>query len=145
MNKGIPSKRLRLVRKLAIEQIGSKARLWIAFRGGFARVLRVGSDAQSLHQTDHPLAPTGNPIVTELGLDAWAARDVTVFLVNLLNQGGNAGIFSLMRAWLMVFPRIRATLGHIQGIAEEDNRIALTLFCNELKFYARLRLFCHSV
>jgi hypothetical protein len=62
-----------------------------------------------------------DPIVTEFGMDAWAAVDVTVLLEDLLNQGRNAGIFSLMGTGLSLFPGIIAALGNVQGIAEKLN------------------------
>ncbi len=62
-----------------------------------------------------------DPRVTELGMDARAAVDVTVLLVDLLDQGRNSGIFSLMGMGLAVFPGIIAALGNFQGLAEKLN------------------------
>jgi hypothetical protein len=58
---------------------------------------------------------------------------------DLLDQRGNAGIFSLMGTGFALFPGIIAALGNVQGLAEQLNGIILTLLCDELKFYARLR------
>lgn len=80
-----------------------------------------------------------DPVITELGRNTRTAVDVTVLVVNLLDQRCNLGIFSLMGTRLTLFPGVIAALGNLQGIAEEGNRILLTLFCNELKFYTRLR------
>jgi hypothetical protein len=72
-------------------------------------------------------------------MDARTAVDVTVLLEDLLDQGCNSGIFSLMGTGLTLLPGIIAALGNLQGIAEQLNGIILTLLCDELKFYARLR------
>ncbi len=117
-----------------IEQSGSKTRLFLAFRGGLPRALRQSSDAQRLHQTHDSLARTLDSIVTQLGMDARAAVDVPVLLEDLLNQGCNAGIFSLMGTELAVFPGVIAALGNVQGIAEQPNGILVTLLGDELKF-----------
>jgi hypothetical protein len=117
-----------------IEQSGSKTRLFLAFRGWFPRALRQSSDAQRLHQTHDSLARTLDSIVTQLGMDARAAVDVPVLLEDLLTQGCNAGIFSLMGTELAVFPGVIAALGNVQGIAEQPNGILVTLLVDELKF-----------
>lgn len=72
-------------------------------------------------------------------MDTRATIDVTVLLVDLLDQGGYSGIFSLMWTGLALFPGIIAALGNFQRLAEKLNRIMVTLLCDELKFYARLR------
>jgi hypothetical protein len=59
-----------------------------------------------------------NPVVTQLDLDARTSVDVAVFLVDLLNQGRYAGIFSLMSTRLAVFPGIIAALGDIERFTE---------------------------
>jgi hypothetical protein len=107
--------------KLTLQQIGSKTRLFIAFGGWLARALRKSSDAQRLHQTHDPLARTMDSRVTELGMDARAAVDVTVLLGDLLNQGRNSGIFSLMGTGLALLPGIIAALGNVQGSAAQLN------------------------
>ena len=62
-----------------------------------------------------------DPIVTELGMDARAAVDVTVLLVNLLDQRCNPGIFSLMSTRLALSPGVIAAFGNLQCIAEQLN------------------------
>jgi hypothetical protein len=54
-------------------------------------------------------------------MNTWAAVDVTVLVVNLLDQRGDPGIFSLMGAGLAVFPGVRAAFGNVQGLAEQLN------------------------
>jgi hypothetical protein len=114
-------------------------RIFIAFCGWLARSLRKGTQAQRLHQTHDPFTRTMDPRVTEFGMDARAAVDVAVLLEDLLNQGRNSGIFSLMGTGLALLPSIIAALGNLQDIAEQLNGIILTLLCDELKFYARPR------
>ena len=72
-------------------------------------------------------------------MNAWAAVDVMMLLEDLLNQGCNSGVFSLTGTRLALFPGIRAALGDVQARAERLNSILMTVFCDELIFYIRLR------
>ena len=54
-------------------------------------------------------------------MDARAAVDVTVLLVNLLDQRCNPGIFSLMGTGFALSPGVIAALGNLQRIAEQLN------------------------
>jgi hypothetical protein len=72
-------------------------------------------------------------------MDAWTAVDVSVLLEDLLNQGSNVGIFSLVGTGRALFPGVIAAYRNVQGLAEQLNGIILTLLCDELKFYTRLR------
>jgi hypothetical protein len=78
-------------------------------------------------------------ILTQFGMDTRAPVDMAMLLEDLLNQSRNSGIFSRLCTRLTVFPGVAAALGNVQGLAEQLNRILLTLLCDELILYARLR------
>jgi hypothetical protein len=107
--------------KRSIQQIRSKTRVFVTPGGWLARALGKSTQTQRLHQTHDPLAPTLNSVVTQLGMDARAAVDVTVLLEDLLNQSRNSGIFSLMGTGFALFPGIIAALGNIERLAEQLN------------------------
>lgn len=98
--------------KLSIQHIGSKTRMFVVFRRWFPRALRESADAQRLHQTHDPFAPTTDPVLAQLGMDARAAVNVAVLLEDLLNQRCDPGIFSLMGTGLTWFPGIVTALGN---------------------------------
>ncbi len=66
-------------------------------------------------------------------MNAWTAIDLAVFQEQLLNFGGEMGIFSTMLGRLSVFPGILATLRHLKGLAEHGDGIVVALLCDEGK------------
>ncbi len=71
-------------------------------------------------------------------MNAWAAIDLTMRKVDLLDVGGQTGIFSAMLARLSAFPGIIATLGDLERLAEHRDRILLAVLSNEGKVPASL-------
>ncbi len=71
-------------------------------------------------------------------MNAWAAIDLTMRKVDLLDVGGQTGIFSAMLARLSAFPGIIATLGDLERLAEHRDRILLAVLSNERKGPASL-------
>lgn len=62
-----------------------------------------------------------DPIVAQLGVNARAAVNMTVLLVNLLDQRGASGIFSLMGTGFALVPGIIAVFGNVQSRTEQLN------------------------
>src|SRR5581483_7380365 len=123
----------------SIQQIGSKTRLFLTFRGGLARALRESADAQRLHQAHDPFASPMDSLLTPFGMDTRAPVDLAVLLEALLKQSRNSGLFSRLCPRLTVFPGVVAALGNVQGLAEQLNSILVILLCNERILYASLR------
>src|SRR5262249_46744088 len=125
--------------KLTIEMIGGKANSRIAPGGWLALPLDLSRQAQLLHQADHPFARAVNAPPFKHSMNAWASIDLPVIQKNLLNFGCKPGIFSAMLGNLSVLPRIIAALGDLKGLAEQCDRVFVSVLCNELEFQIWLR------
>ena len=66
-------------------------------------------------------------------MNAGAAIDLAMLQENLLDLGGEFGIFSAMLARLSAFPGIIAALGDLQCLAQQGDRVLLTVLSNERK------------
>lgn len=66
-------------------------------------------------------------------MNPWAAIDPPMLQENLLNVGGQPGIFSAMRGNLSGFPRIIAALRDVKCLAKQRDRVGVLVLCNELK------------
>jgi hypothetical protein len=75
----------------------------------------------------------------EDGMNAWAAVDLAMVQKDLLDFGGQAGIFSAMLARLSVLPGIITALGDLKRFAEHRDRIPLALLGNKRKGQSWLR------
>jgi hypothetical protein len=60
--------------------------------------------------------------------------NLAVFLKNLLDLGGEPGIFSFLFAHRTLFPGIIAAFGDIQRSTHHPDRVFLQVICNELIF-----------
>src|SRR5205807_10217618 len=126
----------RVSRKITVEQIGSKVRVRIAFRGlRLTRLLGQRGNPQRLHQPHDPLPPAGDPSGLECGMNPRTAVDLAVLLKNLLNLGSDPGIFSLMCADWTLAPGVIAAFRDIKCSAHDPNRIFLQVICTKLMFY----------
>ena len=66
-------------------------------------------------------------------MNARAAIDLTMLQEDLLDVGGQAGIFSAMLARLSANPCILATLGDLERLAEHRDRVVIAVLGNERK------------
>jgi hypothetical protein len=69
----------------------------------------------------------------EHGMNTWTPIDLTVIQKDLLDEGFQSGILSLVLARLAVTPSIVATFGDLKRLAEQPDRVLLTMLCNERK------------
>lgn len=66
-------------------------------------------------------------------MNPWATIDPPTLQENLLNVGGQPGIFSAMLGSLSGFPRILAALRDVKCLAKQCDRGGVSVLCNELK------------
>src|SRR5579875_2353985 len=125
-----------LGRKLPVEGIGRKTRLRIALRRGLARALHLRAEAQLLHEPQHALARGLDPTLLQDRVDTWTAIHLAIILVDLLDVGSEPGIFSRVPGSFPMLPGIIATLGHVQRLAEQRDRILLAVLGDERELHS---------
>ena len=72
-------------------------------------------------------------------MHAWTAIDLAMVQEDLLDVGGQSGIFSALLAWFAVFPGILAACRDLQRLAEHRDWVLLTMLGKERKSQSWLR------
>ena len=67
-------------------------------------------------------------------MNAWTPIDLAVIQEDLLNFGGEPGIFSAMLGSFPIFPAVIATLRNLKRLTKQGNRILMLVFFDKLKF-----------
>src|SRR6266702_293410 len=68
-------------------------------------------------------------------MDAWAAIDLSVCMIDALNALTQLSIFLAPSTGSALPPGVVSTLRDLQHTAQDANRIVLLLHCNELVFH----------
>ena len=109
--------------EIAIQESGSKAGAWIACRTHrTATAFGPRRKPQFLHQAGDPFASTMNALSGQQRVNAWAAIDLAMFLEEVLDKGGEPGIFSLVYAGRTMHTRHFPKRPMFGTTREEDTR-----------------------
>ena len=84
------------------------------------------------HEAGNPFPTARNPLLMQGSMDPWAAIDRTPLCESMFDDAGQLCILLMPPTRLPLFPRIIATLRHLQHPTQRDNGIVTPLLLNEL-------------